>query len=214
MTQTRNAYGPDKIVMGNGFTAVSGQSTNNGYMIEPAFMDLNPVWGLPVYLDWSAHHYGSFYGFISVHGTDNTVAGGGGQTGYRQMRSSLAATLMGDGFYNYGSGNSGSNGDYSAMWWYDEYAVDLSTGKATGDASHKGYLGYPTGGLGKDLGTGVWRRDFQNGIVLVNESGAPKTVTLETTYRRISGTQDPATNSGASTTSVTLNYPDGIILIR
>src|SRR5262249_39207592 len=41
-----------------------------------------------------------------------------------------------------------------------------------------------------------------------------QTVTLETSYKRIKGTQDATTNSGATVTSVTLQSSDGLILLR
>ena len=59
----------------------------------------------------------------------------------------------------------------------------------------------------------MWRRDFDNGIVLVNPSGnGAKTVNLGGTFRKLSGTQPG--NNGAIVTSVTLADRDGIILSR
>jgi len=60
----------------------------------------------------------------------------------------------------------------------------------------------------------VWQRDFTNGTVLLNATSAPQTVTVGSGYRRIRGTQDPATNSGAVATSVTLAPHDAILLAR
>jgi hypothetical protein len=62
---------------------------------------------------------------------------------------------------------------------------------------------------------GVYRRNFQNGIVLVNPKGnGTRTVTLETNYVKIRGTQAPSVNSGATVRTVTLKDRDGIILLR
>ncbi|HEX4674579.1 MAG TPA: hypothetical protein VH209_04580, partial [Steroidobacteraceae bacterium] len=56
---------------------------------------------------------------------------------------------------------------------------------------------------------------FDNGIVLVNPKGnGPQTVTLETSYLKIKGAQDPVTNNGQSVTTVTLKDRDGIVLLR
>ena len=61
----------------------------------------------------------------------------------------------------------------------------------------------------------MWRRDFANGIVLVNPKGnGTKTVTLETSYKHLSGTQASSINNGQTVTSVTLNDRDGVILQR
>jgi hypothetical protein len=62
---------------------------------------------------------------------------------------------------------------------------------------------------------GVWRRDFENGIVLVNPRGnGSRTVSLGGSFRKLSGSQDPSVNNGAQVTSVTLADRDGIILRR
>jgi len=61
--------------------------------------------------------------------------------------------------------------------------------------------------------SGVYRRDFVNGAVLVNPSSAALTVPLGTTFRRILGTVDPATNDGSSVTEVTVPASDALFLI-
>jgi uncharacterized membrane protein len=62
---------------------------------------------------------------------------------------------------------------------------------------------------------GVYRRDFENGIALVNPKGnGTQTVTLETSYKHLSGTQAPTVNNGQTVTTVTLNDRDGVILQR
>jgi hypothetical protein len=49
----------------------------------------------------------------------------------------------------------------------------------------------------------------------VNPKGnGSRTVTLETSYKHLSGTQDPAVNNGQTVTTVTLNDRDGVILLR
>ncbi len=69
---------------------------------------------------------------------------------------------------------------------------------------------------------GVWRRDFENGIVLVNPTSETITVSqsdvsgplLRTGIRRILGTQDPNWNNGqAVTAGITIPSGDGIILL-
>jgi hypothetical protein len=61
--------------------------------------------------------------------------------------------------------------------------------------------------------TGIYRRDFANGTVLVNPSGAALTVPLGTTFRKILGTVDPVTNDGTSVTGVTVPGSDAIFLV-
>jgi hypothetical protein len=61
----------------------------------------------------------------------------------------------------------------------------------------------------------VYRRDYENGIVLVNPKGnGPVEVTLEEDFVRLSGNQAPTVNNGQKTRTVKLNDRDGIILKR
>jgi len=120
----------------------------------------------------------------------------GGASDYVMLRYSLASALMGNGYFAYNG-----NGSYSSASWYDEFNVNL--GAALQPAVTAAYR------------NGVYRRDFQNGIVLVNPRGnGTQTVTLGGTFHKILGTQDPATNNGQAVTSVTLNAADGILLTR
>lgn len=59
----------------------------------------------------------------------------------------------------------------------------------------------------------IYRRDFQNGIVLVNPSGSPQTVPLERSFQRILGTVDPIGNNGQSMTQVTVQPSDALFLL-
>jgi hypothetical protein len=61
--------------------------------------------------------------------------------------------------------------------------------------------------------TGVYRRDFENGTILLNPSSSALTVPLGETFRRILGTADPVTNDGASVTEVTVPASDALFLI-
>lgn len=117
---------------------------------------------------------------------------------YRGMRYGLASALMGDAYY-YISGTTGY--DSSNLLWFDKFDFDL---------------GYPTQPRREAAWSqGVWRRDFENGIVLVNPKGnGVQTVELGGTFRKLSGTQDPVTNDGAIVSSVALAERDGILLSR
>ena len=100
-------------------------------------------------------------------------------------------------------------GDYS--WFMDEYAVDLETGQP--NETKKGYLGEPLGSY-QVLASGVYRRDFDNGIVLCNPTSSTQTVDLVGSYRKIDGVQEPSINDGSVVENVTLSSEDGIILLN
>ncbi len=60
----------------------------------------------------------------------------------------------------------------------------------------------------------VWRRDFHNGIVLVNPTDQSVTVPLESQFRRLIGTRTPSINTGAVSNSATLGAYDALFLLR
>jgi len=60
----------------------------------------------------------------------------------------------------------------------------------------------------------VMRRDFQNGLALVNATDRVATIELGGTFRKIRGTQAPTVNDGSLVTAVTLQPQDGIVLLR
>ena len=62
--------------------------------------------------------------------------------------------------------------------------------------------------------TSIYRRDFQNGTVLVNPTLAPITVPLGPGYRRILGTMDPLVNDGLETASQVVPNTDARFLIN
>ena len=61
--------------------------------------------------------------------------------------------------------------------------------------------------------TNLWRRDFQNGTVLVNPAGTPLTVDLGRPYRRIAGVVDAVVNDGLSGSMITVGGEDARFLL-
>ena len=153
-------------------------------------------------------------------------------TDYDHLRYALASSLMFDGYFTCTNHQDGAGAaPYSANWWYDEYSVDLETGRAIQSMEAKGYLGLPLSEayaaddravtlssllIRNDprVKWATWRRDFQNGIVLVNPSEGSVTVDLGGTFRKILGTYDPEFNNGSIVTEITLNPKSGIILLN
>ncbi len=121
----------------------------------------------------------------------------GSPTDYQSFRYGFASCLMNDAYYSF---TNPSNG-YTGVVWFDEYNANL--GQAT--------TAPPTAAWQK----GVWRRDFTNGIALVNPKGnGTQTVQLGGTFVKIKGSQASSVNNGQTVTSVTLQDRDGIILLR
>jgi carbohydrate binding protein with CBM4/9 domain len=59
----------------------------------------------------------------------------------------------------------------------------------------------------------LYRRDFQNGIVLVNPDAGSRTVPLERQFRKLLGNHDTAVNNGAAITQATVPGNDALFLI-
>jgi Hypothetical glycosyl hydrolase family 15 len=115
---------------------------------------------------------------------------------YRLLRYAYASCLLDDGYFSFTDKSRG----YSSVPWFDEYNHKL--GKALSVP--------PTAAWSQ----GVWRRDFQNGVVLVNPTSETRTVNVESGLRRLAGTQDPAVNSGSAVSQVSIRPKDGIVLRR
>ena len=126
----------------------------------------------------------------------------GAATDYQALRYGLASCLMDNGYFVFNTLPPGqTNAPYNDALWFDEYNANLGQSIAGPSLTPWQH--------------GVYRRDFQNGIALVNPKGnGTQTVTLETTYKRLSGNQAPSVNSGQTTQTVTLQDRDGIILLR
>jgi hypothetical protein len=121
-------------------------------------------------------------------------------TDYQGFRYGFASCLLGNAYYY-----SDDAENYNDFLTYDEYSFKLGTA-STAALVFPGATAYQHG---------VYRRDFANGIALVNPKGnGTQTVTLETSYKHLSGTQDPTVNNGQTVTSVTLQDRDGVILAR
>ena len=115
---------------------------------------------------------------------------------YRFFRYAYTSCLLDDGYFSF----SDKAVMYSIVPWFDEYNFKLGRALSGPPATAWSH--------------GVWRRDFQNGAVLVNPTTASRTVKVESGLRRLAGTQDPAVNDGALVSQVTLRPKDGLVLRR
>lgn len=123
------------------------------------------------------------------------------QNDYRNMRFGLTSALMENGYYAYDKGDL----FHSEIWWYDEYDVRL--GVPLGPAM-------PLTGSGGTYYKDVWRREFENGVAIVNSLAEPKTIDLGGEFEKLIGTQDPGVNSGGIVSRVTIPAKDGLIMLK
>lgn len=126
---------------------------------------------------------------------------GDAPTNYQVMRYAFASCLMDDGYFS-------ASTDYNEIRWYDEY--DLA------GTSNTKWLGTAVDGPQTTAWSlGVYRREFANGLVLVNPKGnGSRTVTIGAGWKKFSGSQAPSVNNGATVTSVTLADRDGLFLVK
>jgi hypothetical protein len=126
---------------------------------------------------------------------------------YQRMRWGITTALLGNGYFSYELSLSG-HGVFGLLW-FDEY---------DNAGLKKGYLGYPTSDayIIQDYGQDgkVFRRNFDNGIVICNPSERETTITLERSYKLIKGTQVSTINTGKWVTFITVAPKDGRILLK
>ncbi|MDD5567293.1 MAG: putative glycoside hydrolase [Patescibacteria group bacterium] len=192
---SRQLEGTDKIIIGGG----GGQyfESINGRLIEEFPSTLDGGWSGAIYKYFNAMAKGQYPKLVII----NSKSSVGTADDYRSMRYALTSTLLDNGFFSF---------DYGALrhcdtWWYDEYDVYL--GDPVTEASNT------TSPKSSGVAEGVWRRDFENGIVLVNSTSSKQTVDLGEGYEKLLGKQSTV-NSGEVVSSVTLSGHDGIILLK
>jgi hypothetical protein len=121
----------------------------------------------------------------------------GSTTDYQAMRYGFASCAMDDGYYAFNNAAHQNSG----VPWFDEF--DAKLGAAVSKPQTSAWQ------------SGVYRRDFENGIVLVNPKGnGQREVTLEGDFVKLKGTQAPSVNDGSTVRKVTLKDRDGIVLMR
>lgn len=115
--------------------------------------------------------------------------------------------------------------------WLDYQAIALTTGwqyveipaRSLGDDAQASFnfgFGQAAGTVWLDdirLQTGsreAWRRDYTNGVALLNATSSTQVIDLHGSFRKLNGPQAPTVNDGALVSQVTLPPLDGIILLN
>jgi hypothetical protein len=197
------ALAPHMILMGNAPCDLSMYPMALDASLNEAMF--GAAWSLGGHPPWGWLHDGSWMNAMKQYNTQfknvNTelvvFQAQGSSTDYQLFRYALCSCLLNNGYFNYADKSAG----YVVPPWFDEY--DHKLGMPISDPQ--------TGAWNND----VWRRDFQYGISMVNPTTSARSVTMEAGFHRISGHQDPATNSGVAATGLlTIPSRDGIILKR
>ncbi|MFC3109202.1 putative glycoside hydrolase [Undibacterium arcticum] len=115
---------------------------------------------------------------------------------YRFLRFALASCLMNNGYFSYTDETRG----YSTVPWFDEYEVKL--GKPLDPPQTKPWR------------DGIYRRRFENGLVLVNLGFQPGSIDVEPGYTHFRGKQAPQVNNGLPAKSILLGPGDGVLLVK
>lgn len=197
---TRRLIGPNYLILGNGKVHSAYQDSLNGVMFEgfPASWEGNGVW---------ANIITTYSNVKKSNNTPNlTIINSGGENNknYQAMRFGLTSTLMENhGYFSFDFGTS----DHSQVWWYDEYNINLGRAQTTAynllDKSNYTYK------------NGLWRRDFSEGIVLVNSSDKEQLYVFNNEeFEKINGTQDRSVNNGDIINFIKIKAKDGVILLK
>ncbi len=125
-----------------------------------------------------------------------------GAKDYRTMRYAFVSSLLYDnGYFGF------TNRDLTSQYWFDEYGIELGDGLGRAHNLMRPEDPYPW----RD---GVWQREFDRGIIIVNATDSVQTIPLDQKYYRFKGSQDPMHNSGMLVDKVALFNRDAVILLR
>jgi len=193
LSNTRNILGDDYLIIGNGGEGYYNYL--NGSLYEH-FPEHGWSYTLNQYRFVTKNGYSPAIGILNTN-VNNT----GNRENYQKMRYGLTSSMLGDGFYSFDSGDQ----SHTEIWWYDEYESFLGAP-----------IGEPENILDSDsqFKDGLWRREYENGLVLVNSTDQEYIVDLQAEYEKIHGVQAPDINDGSFVTKVVLPAKDGLILLK
>ncbi len=187
---------PEAIFMGNGRVNFSYQNYLNGMMLE----DFPSSWEQDGSWRGSMDTYFKLANFNIKPQTSVILSFKDGDSPYQKMRFSLTSTLMENGYFGYNQ----SVYKQGELWRYDEY--DFNLGQAQNQA-------YNLKNNNSNIRPGLWRRDFENGIAIVNSNNKKESFVFEREeFEKLEGDQDPQVNNGSIVNWVNLKPKDGILL--
>ncbi|MFA5644354.1 MAG: putative glycoside hydrolase [Patescibacteria group bacterium] len=200
LRKTRELLGNNYIILGNGKVYDGYQGLLNGVMFEgfPSDWESSGDWG-GIISTYSRIRNSNNSPNVSIINSYNS-----NRQNYQKMRFGLASTLLENhGYFSFDFDVS----DHGQIWWYDEY--DVSLGKAQSGAYNlldRNNYNYKSG---------LWRRDFERGIVIVNSTNKEQLYIFnKEEFEKINGTQDRSVNNGSIINYIKIKPNDGIILFK
>jgi hypothetical protein len=137
---------------------------------------------------------------------------------HKAKRFALGSVLLGDGFISFNKNTLSNPETHEQTWWLPEYD--------NGIENNQHYLGNALGpcNVVEDDNTltecrptdppKLYRRDFENGIVLVNPSYEEKTINLDAPYKILDVTKYFTAPAGSIVNEITIPPFDSIILLN
>ncbi|HEX2529988.1 MAG TPA: putative glycoside hydrolase [Burkholderiaceae bacterium] len=192
-----HALSPERILMGNADNDLSFPEYKG--RLQGAFLEglMGKSWSPYVKKGWNGmmeHYHAVHRNLAAPRIIGFNVAGR--PDDYRFLRFALTSCLMGDGYFSFTDAARG----YSSVVWFDEYDVQL---------------GVPLDSVQeKPWRDGVYRRRFENGMVLVNPDPWPKQIRIDDGYAHFKGMQAPQVNTGLPVRTVLLGPKDGVLLVK
>lgn len=202
----------DKLFMGNGG---GGASLSYRYILDGVMLE---TFLISQYSSWSVQMGQILYNSRNKPNLNLMMIPADEPFDAQFARYALCSALMTDGYFV------NTNNAHKESRWADEYAV--FEGVSERSLRAKGYLGNPLGDMYQatddeisffdvdEPNDYVWRRDFDNGIVLVNPTNGSVNITLETNYNKIQGIYETDFNDGSTVSSITLTSKSGCVLLR
>lgn len=197
---TKKLIGQDRYIVINGSSFQEYAPFLSGRMFEnfPNISDSHGRWADMMSQYLSLQLCNKTYSVCII----NANTGNNNIQNLQHMRFDLVSTLLGDGYYSFDFGDK----DHGQLWKYDEYGIFLGKAKSDIETFNKQPI--------SSIGQTVFRREFQNGIALLNATAEKKTLIFDEEFEKLHGTQDSNQNDGSITSSLTLQGNDGIILLR
>ncbi len=197
---SRKLMGDEYLIIGNGRVHYPYQNLINGVMFEgfPAYWESGGDWGgiLSTYADIRNYNQSPPVSVINSYDKN--------RQNYQRLRFGLTSTLMeGHGYFSFDFDVS----SHGQLWWYDEYDTNLGSAISAPynllERNSEHYV------------NGLWRRDFEEGTVIVNSSNERQLYIFdEEEFQKISGIQDRRVNDGSIINYVEIPANDGIILLK